>query len=74
MGDTDFTAIIIVFMVVVLPIWLGLHYSARWRASRGLVAQDEKMLADLWEAARRMEDRLSNLERVLGPEPQRREP
>ena len=70
----DLNAVVLVFVAFVLPLWLMFHYATRWRASRGLAAQDEKVLADLWEAARRMEERLANLERVLGPEPERRNP
>jgi phage shock protein B len=67
----DWNAVVIIFMVVVAPTWMIFHYGSRWRASRGLAAQDEKMLADLWDSARRMEERLNNLERLLGPEAQR---
>jgi len=69
MSDIDFNAIALVFTIVILPGWILLHYVTKWRSSRGLAAQDEKMLTDLWDAARRMEERLDNLERVLGPDP-----
>ena len=46
---------------------IGFDYAAGWRTSRGLPAQDEKMLVDLWDAARRMEERLDNLERATAP-------
>jgi phage shock protein B len=72
MSDIDFNAIGIIFVAFVLPMWMFLHYGSRWRATRGLAAQDEKLLTDLWDAARRMEERLENLERVLGPETQRK--
>jgi phage shock protein B len=64
--------IVLVFMVIILPLWIVFHYVSRWRSSRGLAAQDEKLLTDLWDAARRMEERLDNLERVLGPETPRK--
>jgi phage shock protein B len=70
----DVNAVAVIFVAFVLPLWIVFHYATRWRASRGLAAQDEKVLADLWEAARRMEERLENLERAMGPEPQRRTP
>jgi phage shock protein B len=66
--DIDLTAVAVIFVALVLPMWIVFHYVTRWRASRGLAAQDEKLLTDLWNAARRMEERLDNLERVLGPE------
>lgn len=59
----------VVFTVFVLPIWIIAHYISKARSARGLAAQDEKLLADLWDAARRMEERMTNLERVLGSEP-----
>ena len=58
----------IVFIVVVLPIWLLLHYLTRWRASRGLSTEDERMLADLWKNARRLEERVATLETILDAE------
>ncbi len=72
MSDIDFNAIALIFVALVLPMWIVFHYVSRWRASRGLAAQDEQMLTDLWDAARRMEERLDNLERVLGPDTPRK--
>ena len=66
-ADIDFNAVALVLVAVVAPLWIILHYIARMRSARGLAAADEKMLADLWDAARRMEERLDNLERALGP-------
>jgi phage shock protein B len=74
MADIDLNAVAIIFVAFVLPMWIVFHYVSRWRASRGLAAQDEKLLTDLWDAARRLEERLDNLERALGPEPQKPEP
>ena len=70
----DLNAVSVIFVAFVLPLWIVFHYATRWRASRGLAAQDEKVLADLWETARRMEERLENLERAMGPDPQTRTP
>jgi phage shock protein B len=72
MSDIDLNAVVLVLVVIVLPLWMFLHYGSRWRANRGLAAQDEKLLTDLWDAARRMEERLDNLERVLGTDNQRK--
>lgn len=71
-ADIDLNAVALIFVALVLPMWIVFHYITRWRASRGLAAQDEKLLSDLWDAARRMEERLENLERALGPEPPRK--
>jgi len=56
---------VIVFIVIVLPIWLILHYATRNSASKRLTSKDESLLQDLHENARRMEERIHSLERIL---------
>jgi phage shock protein B len=58
----------IIFLLVVAPIWIVAHYLTRWRRSRRLSAQDERTLGELYEAARKMEERIVALERVLDAE------
>jgi len=60
--------IAVLFMVVVAPVWIVFHYITQWRSQRGLTAQDEQMLAELWEIANRLEGRIQSLERVLDSE------
>lgn len=54
-----------IFVVIVAPIWLILHYATRNSASKRLTTRDEALLEDLHESARRMEERIHNLERIL---------
>ena len=44
---------IVVFLsvAVVAPIWIIAHYATRWRTSKSLSAEDERMLAELWATA-----------------------
>lgn len=58
----------VLFMVVVAPVWIVFHYITKWRAQRGLTAQDERLLAELWEISNRLEARVHALERVLDAE------
>jgi len=58
----------ILFLVIVAPIWLVLHYITRWRSLRSLSSEDEKMLVDLWQSAKRMEQRIVTLEKILDAE------
>lgn len=58
----------VLFLVVVAPLWIMFHYLTRWRSNRGLSAQDERLLAELWDTANRMEGRIHALERVLDAE------
>lgn len=59
---------LILFLVVVAPVWIVSHYMTRWRTAKILSAEDEKMLAELWELAPRLESRINNLERILDAE------
>jgi len=55
-------------IVVVLPIWIIAHYGTRWRTNRVITSGDEKLLADLWDTAGKMEARIDTLERILDDE------
>ena len=59
---------LIIFMAVVAPLWVITHYVMRWRATKSLSSEDEKMLSELWESVPRMENRIKNLERILDAE------
>ena len=59
---------LILFVVVVAPIWIIAHYTTRWRMTKTLTPEDEKQLAELWQIAERMEERMGNLERILDAE------
>lgn len=55
----------ILFLAVVAPLWIIFHYVSKAKENRGLTDEDEKMLEELWESAKRMEDRIHTLERIL---------
>ncbi len=61
-------AVVIVFMVIVAPIWIIAHYVTRWRTARTLTGNDEQLLDDLWRAAERIEGRVETIERILDAE------
>ncbi|MEE4304371.1 MAG: envelope stress response membrane protein PspB [Wenzhouxiangella sp.] len=64
MSDMVFVPLIL-FMVIVAPIWLILHYATRNSANRRLNTKDEALMEDLHESARKMEERIHTLERIL---------
>ena len=59
---------LIVFLVIVAPIWIIAHYVTRWRMAKSLSPEDEKQFGDLWQIAERMEERMHNIERILDRE------
>ncbi|MBN8727693.1 MAG: envelope stress response membrane protein PspB [Xanthomonadales bacterium] len=54
-----------IFCIFIGLPWIIFHYGTRNRAAQGLSREDEKMLADLWQLANRMERRLESLETIL---------
>ena len=55
----------ILFMVIVAPIWLVLHYRSKNKAAKELSEDEQQALDQLVRAATRMEERLSALEKIL---------
>ncbi len=55
----------ILFLTIVVPIWIVFHYITKIKTSKGLTAEDEKMLSEVWESTNRMEERIKTLERIL---------
>ena len=69
MPFTEFLhAPLVIFLVIVAPLWIIVHYVTRWRSTKMLSTDDEKMLAELWESVPKMETRIKNLERILDAE------
>jgi phage shock protein B len=58
----------ILFLVVVAPIWIVAHYATRWRTARVMSRDQERVLAELYDSAHRMEERMESLERLLDVE------
>lgn len=55
----------ILFITICLPLWIIFHYVTKWKMSKGLSPEDEKMLSEVWESTNRMEERIKTLERIL---------
>lgn len=55
----------ILLLTVCFPLWIVFHYITKMKTSKGLTAEDEKMLGEVWESTNRMEDRIKTLERIL---------
>lgn len=62
----DFPSEIIVIPAIFIGLpWLILHYVTRWKTAATLTTDDERMLGDMNELARRLEDRLETIERLV---------
>jgi phage shock protein B len=57
-----------IFAVAILFIglpWLILHYVTRWKQASTLTMEDENLLDELHDIARRLDDRVNTIERII---------
>lgn len=63
--------IIPVFVVGILFLglpWLIFHYISKWKSAATLSGADEKLLDELHDMARRLDDRMCTIERIMNAE------
>lgn len=56
------TAVLSIF--IGLP-WLIFHYVTKWKTAATLTSEDENLLDQLHDTARRLDERLDTIERIL---------
>lgn len=58
----------IIFMLIVAPTWLVLHYRSKKQVSQGLSSEEFNELSELADKAEKMADRIKTLEAILDAE------
>lgn len=61
----EITAIIICGILFIGLPWVVLHYVTTWRQAPKITDEDEKLLDELYMLARRLDDRLGTVERII---------
>jgi phage shock protein B len=56
--------IAITAIFVVLP-WIIFHYISKWKTAATLTTEDENLLDELHDLARRLDDRMGTIERII---------
>lgn len=56
--------IAVVCLFIGLP-WVILHYVTKWKTSSTLTNEDETMLEELYQLARRLDERMETVERLV---------
>jgi phage shock protein B len=59
--------IVVAIVLIGLP-WLIFHYVTKWKSTAKLTGADEKLLDELHDAARRLDDRMCTIERIMTAE------
>ncbi|URW76738.1 envelope stress response membrane protein PspB [Sphingomonas donggukensis] len=59
-----YVVLIVATLFVGLP-WMVFHYITKWKQAPRITDEDEKMLDELYHFARRIEDRVQTIERIV---------
>lgn len=55
---------IVGMLFIGLP-WLILHYSTQWKRAGTISREDEDLLDELYDTARRLDERMTSIERII---------
>jgi len=61
----DWEAVFIVPTIVVGLPWLILHYVTKWKTAATITADDEVLLEELYNLAKRLDERMDTVERLV---------
>jgi phage shock protein B len=67
MEDILIPITIVGMLFIGLP-WLIFHYVTRWKTQATLTREDENLLDELYDLARRLDDRVCTVERIMTAE------
>lgn len=67
MEDVFVPLVICSILFIALP-WLIFHYVTKWKQTATITGADEKLLDELYDLARRLDDRLCTIERIMTAE------
>lgn len=56
--------IVIAIIVLGLP-WIILHYITKWKTAATLTNEDEHLLEELYQLAKRLDERMNTVERLV---------
>lgn len=55
---------VVAILVVGLP-WLIMHYMTKWKTAATITTDDEVLLEELYQLAKRLDDRMDTVERLV---------
>ena len=67
MEDVLIPVFVVGILFIGLP-WLIFHYVTKWKQAATLTHSDEKLLDELHDMAKRLDDRLCTIERIMTAE------
>ena len=67
MEEVGMAVVVVGILFIGLP-WLIFHYVTKWKSQASLTTEDENLLDELHDLARRLDDRLCTIERIMTAE------
>ena len=67
MEEVIIPVLIVGMLFIGLP-WIILHYVSKWKTAATLTTEDEDLLDELHELARRLDERMCTIERIVQAE------
>jgi phage shock protein B len=67
MEEVIIPVLVVGMLFIGLP-WIIFHYITKWKSAATLTKEDENLLDDLHELARRLDDRMCSIERIMTAE------
>jgi phage shock protein B len=67
LGEALIPIAIVAMLFIGLP-WLIFHYVTQWKKNGTLTREDENLLDELHDLARRLDDRMCSIERIMTAE------
>ena len=61
----DFFAMIVVAMIFIGLPWVILHYVTKWKTAATITTDDESLLEELYQLAKRLDERMDTVERLV---------
>ena len=61
----DFEDILAIMAIFVFLPWIVLHYVTKWKTAATITTDDEALLEELYNLAKRLDDRMDTVERLV---------
>ncbi|GAA0671575.1 phage shock protein B [Sphingomonas insulae] len=61
----NFEGVLAIFCALIGLPWLIFHYVTKWKQAPKITDEDEKLLDEMFNLARRLEERINTVERIV---------